>query len=44
MERHPDQGPTGGLTAHIQIGDRYGQIVDPFGYCWSIGCPIKAEK
>jgi PhnB protein len=22
MERHDDQGPTGGLTPHIQIGDR----------------------
>lgn len=22
MERHPDQGPTGGLTPHIQIGDK----------------------
>jgi PhnB protein len=22
MERHPDQGPTGGLTPHIQIGER----------------------
>ena len=22
-------------------GDRYGQVKDPFGYRWSIGCPIK---
>ena len=22
-------------------GDRYGQIVDPFGYRWSIACPCK---
>ncbi len=22
MERYPDQGPTGGLTPHIQIGDK----------------------
>ena len=22
MERNPDQGPTGGLTPHIQIGDK----------------------
>ncbi|OYY69110.1 glyoxalase/bleomycin resistance/extradiol dioxygenase family protein [Sphingomonas sp. 28-63-12] len=21
-------------------GDRYGQVVDPFGYVWSIGAPI----
>ena len=25
-------------------GDRYGQIVDPFGYRWSIAHPIKQEK
>ena len=25
-------------------GDRYGQIVDPFGYRWSIGHAIKQEK
>ena len=24
-------------------GDRYGQIVDPFGYRWSIACPSKPE-
>ncbi len=23
-------------------GDRYGQVMDPFGHCWSIGAPIKA--
>lgn len=23
-------------------GDRYGQLKDPFGHCWSIGSPIKA--
>lgn len=23
-------------------GDRYGQVKDPFGHCWSIGAPIKA--
>lgn len=23
-------------------GDRYGQLKDPFGHCWSIGAPIKA--
>lgn len=22
-------------------GDRYGQVRDPFGHLWSIGCPIK---
>jgi PhnB protein len=22
-------------------GDRYGQLTDPFGHCWSIGGPIK---
>lgn len=25
-------------------GDRYGQIVDPFGYRWSIGHPLNEEK
>ncbi|WP_428631192.1 VOC family protein [Sphingopyxis sp.] len=24
-------------------GDRYGQIKDPFGHQWSIGCPAKGE-
>jgi PhnB protein len=24
-------------------GDRYGQVVDPFGYRWSIGHPIKGD-
>ena len=24
-------------------GDRYGQLTDPFGYRWSIGCPLKGE-
>ena len=24
-------------------GDRYGQMADPFGYRWAIGCPIKEE-
>ena len=23
-------------------GDRYGQVKDPFGHCWSVGAPIKA--
>lgn len=22
-------------------GDRYGQVKDPFGHTWSIGCPVK---
>ena len=22
-------------------GDRYGQLKDPFGHCWSIGSPIR---
>lgn len=22
-------------------GQRYGQVVDPFGHCWSIGGPVK---
>lgn len=22
-------------------GDRYGQVRDPFGHLWSIGCPLK---
>lgn len=22
-------------------GDRYGQLKDPFGHCWSIGAPIR---
>ncbi len=25
-------------------GDRYGQVVDPFGYRWSMGHPINEEK
>jgi PhnB protein len=25
-------------------GDRYGQVVDPFGYRWSIGHPIKGGE
>jgi PhnB protein len=24
-------------------GDRYGQVTDPFGYRWSIGCPVKGD-
>lgn len=24
-------------------GDRYGQLRDPFGHCWSIGSPIGAK-
>ena len=24
-------------------GDRYGQVKDPFGHCWSIGGPIKGR-
>ena len=24
-------------------GDRYGQLKDPFGHCWSIGGPLKAS-
>jgi len=24
-------------------GDRYGQLRDPFGHCWSIGSPVKAN-
>ncbi len=23
-------------------GDRYGQLKDPFGHCWSIGSPIRS--
>ena len=22
-------------------GDRYGQVKDPFGHCWSIGAPVR---
>ena len=25
-------------------GDRYGQIVDPFGFAWSIGAPLSAPR
>ena len=25
-------------------GDRYGQIVDPFGFTWSIGAPLSAPR
>jgi PhnB protein len=32
MERNPDQGPTGGLTPHIQIGDkRAAEAIDWYG-------------
>ena len=24
-------------------GDRYGQLRDPFGHCWSIGSPIRSQ-
>lgn len=24
-------------------GDRYGQLKDPFGHCWSIGAPTRAK-
>lgn len=35
-----------GATVRFDIGDqfwgdRYGQVTDPFGHTWSIGCPIK---
>ncbi len=25
-------------------GDRYGQVADPFGYRWAIGCPIAGDE
>jgi len=25
-------------------GDRYGQVTDPFGFIWSIGCPVKQAQ
>ena len=25
-------------------GDRYAQVIDPFGHAWSIGTPVKGEK
>jgi PhnB protein len=25
-------------------GDRYGQLVDPFGFTWSIGAPVKQAQ
>lgn len=35
----------GGVPVHPLAdqfwGDRYGQLKDPFGHCWSIGSPIK---
>ena len=35
-----------GASEHFPLadqfwGDRYGQVKDPFGHCWSIGSPIK---
>jgi PhnB protein len=32
MERHPQQGPTGGLTPHLQIGDaKAAEAIDWYG-------------
>jgi PhnB protein len=25
-------------------GDRYGQVMDPFGFIWSIGAPVKQQQ
>ena len=38
-----------GATVSMPIGDqfwgdRYGQLIDPFGHSWSIGSPIKKER
>lgn len=40
-----DRAIAAGAEARFPIadmfwGDRYGQIVDPFGYVWSIGSPV----
>jgi PhnB protein len=42
-----DRAVSAGATPSMPLenmfwGDRYGQVTDPFGYRWSIGCPIKA--
>ncbi len=44
-----DRAVCAGATATMPLqdmfwGDRYGQVKDPFGYRWSIGCPVKEEK
>jgi PhnB protein len=43
-----DRAVAAGATATMPVedmfwGDRYGQVVDPFGYRWSIGHPLEGE-
>ncbi|MBR0552899.1 VOC family protein [Stakelama marina] len=42
FDRAVGAGATVGMELADQFwGDRYGQIRDPFGFCWSIGGPIR---
>lgn len=41
-----DRAVAAGASVRFPIGDqfwgdRYGQVTDPFGHCWSIGAPSK---
>jgi len=41
-----DRAIAAGVTVYMPLdnqfwGDRYGQVVDPFGHRWSIGGPVK---
>jgi PhnB protein len=43
-----DRAVAAGASASMPVadtfwGDRYGQVVDPFGYRWSVGHPLKGE-
>jgi len=43
-ERAVAAGARGALPpADMFWGDRYGQIIDPFGYRWSLGAPLKGD-
>ena len=42
FKRAVDAGATVRMEVADQFwGDRYGQVVDPFGQMWSVGAPIK---
>ncbi len=42
FKRAVKAGATAAMPVADQFwGDRYGQVVDPFGHTWSIGAPIK---
>ena len=44
FKRAVSAGATATMTVENMFwGDRYGQVTDPFGYRWSIGCPLKGE-